>query len=91
MLRMAKNRIESLALAITYMSSLSTPIVSKFLITDKKTINHDCYIYNLSWAGPKLCMTIGQHFRIVENIPTYEHPEGEEVIRKYTPISPCNQ
>ena len=67
------------------------PIKSKLRIVEKTTINHDCYIYLLEWAGPSFPLTIGQHFRIVETIPTFDVPEGEEVIRKYTPISPCSQ
>ncbi len=55
----------------------------------KRKINHDCYIYDLKWAGPYFYLGIGQHFRIIENIPTYDHPEGQEVMRKYTPISSC--
>lgn len=44
----------------------------------------------MAWAGPKFNLGIGQHFKIVETIPTWEFPEGETVSRKYTPISPCN-
>lgn len=68
MLRIITNRLKNLAQTLTYASSSSstpTPIRSKFIITAKKAINHDCYIYNLSWAGPKFTMKIGQHFRII--------------------------
>lgn len=67
------------------------PVESELQIVDKKQINHDCYIYDLKWAGPQFELCIGQHFRIIETVPTAECPEGEEVIRKYTPISPCSQ
>jgi NAD(P)H-flavin reductase len=67
------------------------PNKSKLEIVDKKKINHDCYIYSLKWADEPFFLSIGQHFRIVETIPTFDAPEGEEVSRKYTPISPCSQ
>ena len=67
------------------------PINTQVQIADKKQINHDCYIYSLKWAGPRFDLSIGQHFRITETIPTAQCPEGEEVIRKYTPISRCSQ
>lgn len=66
-------------------------IKSMLRIKEKKKLNHDSYIYYLDWAGPKFPIKIGEHFKIIENIPTWEHPEGEEVSRKYTPISPCSQ
>lgn len=66
-------------------------VKTQFQIANKRQINHDCYIYDLKWAGQKFNLGIGQHFRIVQQIPTWEHPDGEEVIRKYTPISPCSK
>lgn len=64
---------------------------SKLQIAGIRKINHDTYIYDLKWAGDKIKLTIGQHIRFVENIKTHDAPEGEEVVRKYTPISPCSQ
>lgn len=60
-------------------------------IIEKIPLNHDCYVYKLKFIGQAFQLTIGEHFRIVETIKTIEHPEGEEVVRKYTPISPCSQ
>lgn len=48
----------------------STPTKSKLKIIDKTAINHDSYLYKLKWAGPTFPLTIGQHFRIIETIPT---------------------
>ena len=66
-------------------------IQSKLKIVQKRKINHDTYIYDFNWDGEKFKLCIGQHLRIVETIPTFDAPEGEEVVRKYTPISPCSQ
>ena len=64
---------------------------SRLKIVQKRKINHDTYIYDFSWASDKFKLAIGQHLRIVETIPTHDAPDGEEVVRKYTPISPCSQ
>ena len=61
------------------------------VILKKDKINHDCYIYSLGWVDKKITFTISQHFRIIQTLKTYDHPEGEELVRKYTPINPCSQ
>lgn len=60
-------------------------------ILSKTPVNHDCYLYQFKFVDGSFDLNIGEHFRIVETIKTYEAPEGEEVVRKYTPISPCSQ
>ncbi len=67
------------------------PIQTVAEIVQKKAINHDCYIYKFKFIDRPFDLGIGQHFRIVETIKTFEVPEGEQVIRKYTPINPCSQ
>lgn len=61
------------------------------VITDKKKINHDCYIYSFEYVNEKIAFTIGTYFRIIKVLPTHDHPEGEELAKKYTPINPCAQ
>ena len=69
----------------------SEPLTSVIQILEKKPINHDCYIYRLKFIDNPFTLNIGQHLRIIETIKTYDSEEGEEVVRKYTPISPCSQ
>ena len=57
----------------------------------KKAINHDCYVYKLKFVENPFKLSIGQHFRIVETVRHSDNGEPEEVIRKYTPISPCKE
>lgn len=61
------------------------------VITRKQKINHDCYVFSYQFTGEKIQFSIGQFFRIIKTLPTYDHPEGEELFRKYTPINPCSQ
>lgn len=51
-------------------------IKTKLEIIDKTALNHDCYLYTFKWDGPMFELTIGQHLRIVETIPTYDVEEG---------------
>lgn len=67
------------------------PIKTEIVVVDKQTINHDCYIFTLKFVSEPIQFSIGQHFRIIETIKTMANPDGEEVMRKYTPISPCQQ
>jgi hypothetical protein len=60
-------------------------------IISKTPINHDCYLYRFKFVDGSFDLNIGEHFRILETIKTFEAPEGEEVVRKYTPISSCSQ
>jgi hypothetical protein len=78
-------------IAFSTSSIKAEPVQTTLQIVDKKAINHDCYIYKLKFTDARFDLSIGQHFRIVETIKTFETPEGEEVTRKYTPISPCSQ
>jgi len=59
-------------------------------ILQKRQVNHDCYIFTLGLPHP-IAFQMGEHFRIIQHLKTHEHPEGEEVVRKYTPISPTKQ
>lgn len=61
------------------------------VITRKQKVNHDCYIYSFEFLQDKIIFPIGSYFRIIKFLPTYDHPEGEELAKKYTPINPCSQ
>lgn len=61
------------------------------VITAKQQVNHDSYIYSFEFTGEKIHFSIGKYFTIIKTLPTNEHPEGEELRRKYTPINPCSQ
>lgn len=69
----------------------SEPKQSLAIIVEKTAVNHDCYLYKLKLEDNPFSLGIGQHFRIVETIKTYDNPEGEEIVRKYTPINSCSQ
>ena len=60
-------------------------------IVGKQQVNHDSYIYSFRWDDDAIPFSIGQHFKIVKHLPTHEHPEGELLLKKYTPINPCKQ
>lgn len=60
-------------------------------ITNKVAVNHDCYIFTAKFINEVITFKIGQHFRILQQIKTKENPDGELVVRKYTPITPCSQ
>jgi cytochrome-b5 reductase len=55
----------------------------------KIKLTHDTYIFRFSFTDPDhtFGLPIGQHVIFSANIPTKEHPEGELVERKYTPIT----
>lgn len=61
------------------------------VITAKQKVNHDCYVFSFRFTAQPIHFAIGQHFRIIQFLKTHEHPEGEELVRKYTPINPCAQ
>ena len=44
------------------------------VITTKEKINHDCYIYKLAYTNQTIDFNIGQFFKFIVNIPTYDHP-----------------
>ncbi len=52
-------------------------------------LTHDTFIFRFSFSDPDFTfgLPIGQHVIFSATIPTKEHPEGELVERKYTPIS----
>jgi len=56
-------------------------------------ITHDTYIftYNLPDPDLPLGLHVGQHIAIHATLPTTEFPQGEEIRRKYTPISKVDQ
>lgn len=60
-------------------------------ITKKQKVNHDCYIFSYQFLDEKIQFSIGQYFKIIKTLPTTDHPEGEELQKKYTPINPCSQ
>lgn len=61
------------------------------VIVGKKAINHDCYIFSFEFVNEPIHFLTGQHFRIIKELKTHEHPEGEVLVRKYTPINPCSE
>jgi hypothetical protein len=61
------------------------------VFTAKRKLNHDCYIFSFRFTGKKIYFGIGQFFRIIKVLKTYDHPEGEELARKYTIINPCSE
>lgn len=65
--------------------------VVEVVITAKHKVNHDSYIYSFQFSTEKILFQIGQHFRILQNLKTFDHPEGEDLVRKYTPINPCSR
>lgn len=60
-------------------------------IVQNIAVNHDCHIISFTFPHQAIPFTIGEHFRIIHTLKTHEAPEGEEVVRKYTPINPCSQ
>jgi NAD(P)H-flavin reductase len=61
------------------------------VIVAKQKINHDCYIFSFEYLQEQIVFTIGQHFRIIKELPTLDYPEGEELSKKYTPINHSSQ
>jgi NAD(P)H-flavin reductase len=61
----------------------------KLRLGAKIKITHDTYIFRFSFSDPDYTfgLPIGQHVIFSANIPTTEHPEGELIERKYTPIT----
>jgi NAD(P)H-flavin reductase len=61
----------------------------KLRLGKKIKITSDTYIFRFSFVDPdhSFGLPIGQHVIFSATIPTKEHPEGELVQRKYTPIS----
>lgn len=53
-------------------------------------VSEDTLIYRFGFPEPDMSfgLPIGKHVIFAATMPTKEHPEGEEVMRKYTPISP---
>jgi hypothetical protein len=65
-------RLNSFNPRYLFCSSLKEePILTIVQLIDKKPINHDSYIFKLKFIDRPFRLGIGQHFRIVENIPTY--------------------
>lgn len=52
----------------------SEPILTTTQIIAKTAVNHDSYIYKLKFVDQPFRLSIGQHFRIIETIKTYECP-----------------
>lgn len=61
------------------------------VIVGKKAANHDCYVFSFEFVNEPIHFHTGQHFRIIKELKTHEHPEGEVLVRKYTPINPCSE
>lgn len=72
------------ALAGVGKRKLKCPLIRK----DK--LSHDTYkfVFGLPKEDQTLGINVGQHISIVQSIPTKDHSDGEEIIRKYTPTSP---
>lgn len=56
-------------------------------------ISHDTKIFKFRLPDEAQCLglPIGQHLLLKAKIKTSEHPDGEEVCRKYTPTSPLDE
>jgi len=56
-------------------------------------ITHDTFIFSYILPDPDLSLGlhVGQHIAVYADIKTQESPEGEEIRRKYTPISKVEQ
>lgn len=58
-------------------------------LVEKEKITHDTYnfVFKLPEENQELGLPLGGHLFFYAVIPTEEHPEGERIRRKYTPIS----
>jgi len=74
--------------ALRLLKRADTPLI-KFPLQMRRQLNHDTFL--LRFALPKQDMTLGlalgTHIILSATFPTYDHPEGELVARKYTPVS----
>jgi len=59
----------------------------------KQTITHDTYMFVFQLPEPEipLGLGVGHHITIHAVLKTKDHPEGEEILRKYTPTSKVEQ
>ena len=64
----------------------------KVTLIDVKTISHDSktFVFDFANSEQELGLPLGTHVLFRATIPTLAHPEGEEIIRKYTPTSRYN-
>lgn len=62
-------------------------------LIEKEVITHDTYnfVFKLPKDDQEFGLHLGGHVLFTATIPTAEHPEGELVSRKYTPISVLRQ
>ena len=58
-------------------------------LLEKIDLTHDSFIFRFALPDPEkeFGLHLGGHLLFIANIKTKEHPEGEEITRKYTPIS----
>ena len=58
-------------------------------LAKKIKLTHDTYIFRFSFPNHEWTfgLPIGNHVIFGAEIKTKEHPEGEMVYRKYTPVS----
>ena len=61
----------------------------KLKISAIEQVTHDTFIYRLALPDPEveLGLYCGGHVRFHAKIPTKKHPEGQDIMRKYTPTS----
>lgn len=86
-------RLMSLTKSLHFFNSQikNTAVQSLVELVEKTPINHDSYRLRFKFLDHKIGVGIGHHIRITEVLKTYQISEGEEVLRRYTPISPCGQ
>ncbi len=65
----------------------------KVMLIDKKILSHDSklFIFGLPQPDLPLGLPLGSHILFRAKIESKAHPEGEIVIRKYTPTSPHDE
>jgi NAD(P)H-flavin reductase len=63
-------------------------IQTKVKVTQKSPVNHDCYKMRLEFTDQNFEIKIGQSIRIDAFVKSIKFPEGTNVSRKYSIISP---
>jgi cytochrome-b5 reductase len=62
-------------------------------LVDKIKLTHDTYkfIFALPNSESVLGLKVGEHLKIHQIINTPDSPNGEEIVRSYTPVSSVNK
>lgn len=58
-------------------------------LVSKKQVSDDSYIFTFELPSPtqQLGVPIGQHLKLIQQLSTQDFPAGEQVERKYTPVT----